>query len=310
MTDPVSTDVPHPSQELRALRNKKETLQNVIKITRALTRLHQGLQAVLLLGRSASKVPKHAVRFYDALSLEVKQLPSNTLQQDLKAVDRLVRQDFDNILAIAEDNEAHFPGAAKLSSASAGEAGGQDRIHKLLDEFRRRAQTAVCLRVILRERGIATLPLVLPVPEVKLQKQIDVLERKETRYKTKIRTDVMAMKNDVDVLLKNTAFPEAIRQELKQTQLGLQKDIEHIDAGRDLDDLPFPIESVESAETVFASPVSNESQARPVNQKNTAQMSQPAPLSFFPKLWWWLTNPMREPWSKIGTQNSSRRPRE
>ncbi|MBI3776244.1 MAG: hypothetical protein HY273_11950 [Gammaproteobacteria bacterium] len=308
MTEGTPTDVLHPSNELRILRSKKETLQNVIKIARALSRLHQGLQAVLLLGRASSKVPKHAVRFYDALSEDVKQLPSNTLQQDLIAVDRLVRQDFDNILTIADANETHFPAGA--NPAHAAESSKDDaRIHKLLDEFRRRAQTAVCLRVILRERGIATTPLALPVPEAKLQRQIAVLEKKETQYKVKIRTDVAAMKNDVEILLKNTAFPEAIKQELRQTQLGLQKDIEHIDAGKDLDDLPFPIEAVESAETSYAAPPLSAVQARPVvGQKQTPPAVPPPPLGFFRKLWLWLTNPMREPWSKIGTENSSRRP--
>ena len=314
MTDPIATETPHPSKELRVLRSKKETLQNVIKIARALTRLHQGLQAVLLLGRASSKVPKHAVRFYDALSEDVKHLPVNILQQDLKAVDRLVRQDFDNILAIANAGDAHFP----VNTAPTGVAEfGQDdaRVHKMLDEFRRRAQTAVCLRVILRERGIATTPLALPVPEQILQKQIDVLEKKETHYKAKIRSDVTAMKSDVEALLQNAAFPDAIKQELLQTKLGLQQDLEHIDAGKDLDDLPFPIESVESAETSYASQQSADSEIKsPAIQNATVRPSAPTPVTptfgFFTKLWIWLTNPRREPWSKIGTKESNvRRPK-
>ena len=309
MTDPASTDVPHPSKELRVLRSKKETLQNVIKIARALARLHQGLQAVLLLGRASSKVPKHAVRFYDALSEDVKHLPVNVLQQDLKAVDRLVRQDFDSILAIADANETHFTMGTPQAAA---ESQSQDeaRVHKMLDEFRRRAQTAVCLRVILRERGIATAPLALPVPEPVLQKQIEVLEKKETHYKVKIRTDILAMKADIEALLKNTTFPDAIKQELKQTQLGLQLDLEHIDAGKDLDDLPFPIEAVESAETVLAPHALADTHTKsPSPQKAaTPPRAPPLEMGFFRKLWLWLNNPMREPWSKIGTKHSSYRP--
>jgi hypothetical protein len=314
MTDPTSTDVQQPSNELRVLRSKKETLQNVIKIARALSRLHQGLQAVLLLGRASSKVPKHAVRFYDALSEEVKHLPVNRLQQDLKTIDRLVRQEFDNILAIANANETHFP--ASTVSLGGSESGQEDaRVHKLLDEFRRRAQTAVCLRAILRERGIATAPLALPVPEQTLQKQIDVLEKKETYYKAKIRSDVTAMKDDVDALLKNAAFSEVIKQELLQTQRGLQQDLEHIDAGKSLDELPFPIEAIESADTAYAS---HEFAAAEIKsaaiQKAHAQSYAPPParpaLGFFQKLWIWLTNPMRQPWSKIGTDDAAvRRPK-
>jgi len=313
MTDSLATDAPHPSKELRALRSKKETLQNVIKIARALSRLHQGLQAVQLLGRASSKVPKHAVRFYDALSEDVKHLPVNILQQDLKAVDRLVRQDFDNILAIADAGDAHFPD--NMAPAGVTESGQEDaRVHKMLDEFRRRAQTAVCLRVILRERGITTAPLALPVPEEKLQKQIDVLEKKETHYKAKIRADVAAMKNDVEALLKNASFPDAIKQELRQTQLGLQQDLEHIDAGKDLDDLPFQIESVESAEPARAPQEFADSGIKSAVIPNAATRPHappPAPptLGFFRKLWLWLTNPMREPWSKVGTQDSSVRHR-
>jgi len=307
MTDHSSANVAHPSKELRVLRSKKETLQNVIKIARALSRLHQGLQAVLLLGRAASKVPKHAVRFYDALSEEVKHLPTNVLQQDLRAVDRLVRQDFDSILAIADASDAHFPVGAAVEPVR------DDALaHKLLDEFRRRAQTAVCLRVILRERGITTAPLALPVPEEILQKQIDVLEKKETHYKARIRSDVIAMKSEVEALLTNAAFPDAIKQELRQTQLGLQQDLDHIDAGKDLDNLPFPIEAVESAETAHApyEIADTEIKSAAIKKATTRPHSPlPAPpaLGFFRKLWLWLTNPTREPWKKIGTKESAAR---
>ena len=309
MTDYSSPDVPLPSKELHLLRSKKETLQNVIKIARALTRLHQSLQAILLLGCAASKAPKHAMRFYAALSEEAKHLPANILQQDLQAVDRLVRQDFASILAIADDNDTHFPlGAAPAVAAPLGHEGML--VHKLLDEFRRRAQTAVSLRIILRERGIATARFVLPVPEAILQKQIEALEKKETHYKARIRTDVIAMQADVEALLKNAAFPDAIQHELRQTQQGLQQNIEHIDAGLDLDNLPFPIELVESTEAIHSKNefAGTEIKSAAIQKEATrSRASAPAPLGFFRKLWLWSTNPMREPWSKIGTEESSRR---
>lgn len=301
------TEISRPSDELRLVRQHKETLQHVIKIARAVARLHKGLQAVLLLGRPTFKIPKHAIRFFDELSADVKQLPAKTLQQDLAAVDRLVRADFDKILAVALDNEVHFP--SNMTPSDQGRSHENEVIHRLLDDFRRRAQTAVCLRVILRERGISTAPLTLPVAEEIIQQQIVTLEQKESRYKTKIRNEVSALQRDVDALLSKPTLPDPVKRELQETRAGLQLDMEHIDAGKDLDNLPFPIESVESA-----TPSSIEI-GRPSDIQNAAIPNVPDPAAeaavekkrgFFATLQLWLNTPWQVSWKKISSRRTDK----
>lgn len=291
-----------PSDELRILRSKKETLQNVVKIAQAVNRLQKGLQAALLMGGPISRTSRHAIKFFADFQAEVNHQPSNILQQDLQELDRLVRADFGRILAIAHASEKYLPLTPTApDSASDPESAA---INKLLDEFRRRAQTAICLRIILRERGIASQPLELPVPEEVIQKQITVLEEKEKRFKEKIRTDVVAMQRDVDAMLSNASFPDAIKRELADTRLGLQRDLEHIDAGKDLDDLPFPVEAIESVEAAPApfDAAPSKIQSAAVRSATTPgyqhKPSKAVKRGFFLRVWIWANTPEDVTWDR------------
>lgn len=291
-----------PSDELRILRGKKETLQNVIKIAKAVNRLQKGLQAALLMSGPVSRTSRHAIKFFADFQAEVNHLPSTVLQQDLLELDRLVRTDFGRILAIAQASDKYLP---LMPAVPDGQSDPENAaVNKLLDEFRRRAQTAICLRIILRERGIATQPLALPVPEEIIQKQIAVLEEKERHFKEKIRADVISLQRDVDAMLSNPSFPDAIKHELTETRLGLQRDIEHIDAGRDLDDLPFPVEAIESAEAAPApfDATASRVQAAAIRIATTPGHHPKSPKAvkrgFFLRVWIWANTPENITWDR------------
>lgn len=299
-TTPTNTSPP--SDELRILRSKKETLQNVVKIAQAVNRLQKGLQAALQMSGPISRTSRHAIKFFADFQAEVNHQPSNILQQDLQELDRLVRADFGRILAIAHASDKYLP----LTPASTENPADPENaaINKLLDEFRRRAQTAICLRIILRERGIASQPLELPVPEELIQKQIAALEEKEKVFKTKIRADIVTMQRDVDAMLSNASFPDAIKHELAETRRGLQLDLEHIDAGKDLDDLPFSVEAIESVESAPAAFETTPSQKQSTTTRSTASPGHHAKASkvvkrgFFLRIWIWSNTPEDVTWER------------
>lgn len=279
--------------ELRRLRSRKEALQSVIKIARAIERLQKALHAVLLMGQPATAIPKQALRYYNELSREIKNRPTNTLRQDLVELDRRIKTDLQDIIALARQSETEF--ASATTPVGDDEL---DRINKRLDEFRRLSQTAVCLRILLRERGITAPPMALPVPEQSIQQHIQALDHKEREYKSRLRTNIVALKTDLDALLARGGFPESVMRELAASRAALQSNLEHLDAGKELDTLPFAVEVTEAAPG--APP---DMPATPNPAPAPRQDADDEPTGFFARLWRWLNSPWSVRWSQTRTHD-------
>jgi hypothetical protein len=270
-------------------------LETVIRIARAIERMQKALRAVLLMGQPASAIPKQALRYYAVLSRDIRNRPTTELSQDLQELDRRIKADLLDIVALAHSGDRDFATGGNVASDEE-----LDRINRRLEEFRRLSQTAVCLRILLRERGVTTTPMALPVPEQAIQRQIQALDTKEREYKTRLRENVAALKAELETMIERGGFPDAVLHELTAARDGLQANLEHIDAGRDLEALPFTMETTDAAPGA-------PTEAPPANPTARAPQPKPAapqpPRGFFRRLWAWLNSPWSVRWSDVSDRN-------
>jgi hypothetical protein len=126
-----------------------------------------------------------------------------------------------------------------VESVFLAEDGVDDNPLNLLDEFKRTAQTAVSLKVLLKKRGVATEGLVLPVPRDAIQQQLRHLDEQEQQQRVRARDKITEMKQDIDRMLENPAYPEAMKSMLKDVQRNLDRDLKRIDSGGSLAGLSF-----------------------------------------------------------------------
>ncbi|MBI5462223.1 MAG: hypothetical protein HY941_08580 [Gammaproteobacteria bacterium] len=290
------------TDELRALAGKKVGLVQLIRVAQAIERLQKGLEAVVLMGKPSSGIPKHAIRFYEQLSDHIRSAPTDKILSDVDKLDQSIAANIDAILDIASRSTESLE-ERRTTSARQGEPRS---LTKMLDDFRRRAQTAVSLRVLLKERGVPVPPLNLAELEQLVQVNLKRLDSQEKEYKTRIETHIVEMQSDIALILENPHYPEAIRAELKTIQQGLVADLRHLHSGKGLDQLPFSIVKLgvdESREhTEPATPLPEPQQHDTSAEKTGGMVETGFSGGFFAKIWAWLNTPPEVTWAMLGRQ--------
>lgn len=296
------------TDELRALAGKKVGLVQLIRVARAIERLQKGLEAVFLMGKPTAGISKHAIRFYEQLSDHIRSAPTDKILGDIDTLDQSIAANIDAILDIAARSTASL----EEQRAAYPPQDDQQNLAKMLDDFRRRAQTAVSLRVVLKERGIPVPPLNLAALEQLIQVNLNRLDSQEKEYKTRIETHIVEMQGDIALILENPQHPEGIRAELKTIQQGLVADLRHLYSGRSLDQLPFSIvkfgvdESGENIESAAPMPDARSEQGK----QSSALVEKAGGVSgteysggFFAKVRAWLNTPPEVTWAMLSRKD-------
>ena len=156
MPDSESKNIP---DELVSLEHKMDTLEGLMRIAQSMERLQDSLQSVLLLGKSASRIPKSILKTFESLSEKTLTQPTKSLQATLANLDKIIKLKLNTIMSLTSSESNQDPKSNVFQVATIGEVDAEDRIHKLVYEFKRTAQTAVALRVLLKERGVFTKPI-------------------------------------------------------------------------------------------------------------------------------------------------------
>lgn len=300
----------NPSEELRAIHEKREALLRIVKITQAVERLLKGMQAVLLMGQPAGSIPKQALKAYESLSGKTAMLPTTHLKARLEKLDAHVLGILEWILehagiesSLLEQTITDPHEAVKTSDS---------HTEQMLNEFRRSAQTSVALRILLRERGESSPPLKLTLPQDIIKRQITSLEAREKECRKQIESNIENIQQATQRILQNEDASEEFKATIKLIQDNLQRDLQHIQAGKSIDDLPMIIEVVElqdqySAEEPEVSPPSKNEQVAvvegPTNDvpktTNKSPNRQRVKRGFFGKLFYWISTPLSVKWKDI-----------
>lgn len=282
------------SQELSELEQKKHALEKIYKIARAVEQLRCGLEAIVLLGKPTASISQQALHVYEALSDKIKILPTQKIQQTVVKLDAKV----------ANDLSAVLEAAALQDSPLAEEAAGdkpQHNLDVLIDDYRKNAQTAVALRVVLRERGVPTKPISWPVSSKLLTQRLCELKSRESNYRQKIDTEIVSLQKDAHAVFRNDKLPQTTRDAAAHMHAMLQKDLDHIRAGKNIADMPFFVEVVvvqEKTEQPVTDSKSAEALATPPTQ-NTAKQ----PKNLVHKMWLWATTPLSVTWNDINKKH-------
>lgn len=287
-----------PTTELEIINRKRTALQNLVKITTTLNRLQQGLQAVVLLGKTVADIPRAIIEKFTSLKEKLDGQPTDKLQNTLYSTDIRIQSDIRQVLDISrKSNDA--------LSRQLGSEGDKllDSINqnffKFVDDFRKKGQTSVALRITLRARNVALKSIKLPVPEAIIENQLMVLEQREIECRKKINSDIEVLNTDIASLMSREDCPDDLKQKLGLIARNLQLNKEHIAAGKQIEDMPIIYESIEvSATPELVQQVEKESQPDEVVVLETPQ-EQKVKRGFGSRLWEWLRSPMSVRWKDI-----------
>lgn len=281
-------DNPDLTSDIAKIEEKREVLQQVIDIARAIENMQESLDSVLTLGLPSQDMPAHAMALYETVSENLKSLPVNKIKEYQENLEKIVRNQLNTILGYAgvdfdsdEDVEV-----LTLSSGSTGQTALD-----LLEDFRRTAQTTVSLRVLLRKRGVATPGAQLSVPKTVIENQLAELKVQEQQQRKKVEHKIEEMRNDIQVMIENPAYPENMKTMLRGVQQNLTADIDRLQKGAPLNRLSLVVDT----EEIVASGVVEE--AEEIEIHGVEEEGKKAGLTHLASRW--LNSPWDVSWDDV-----------
>ena len=229
--------------DIASLEDKRRILQQIVDITNAIESLQDSLNAVLILGVSSKEIPEQARSLYSSLSDNLRNLPIKQIKVYFDNLEAIIRSQLEKILLYSGLDFSNGEEIEFISLSSEEEESPLD----LLDEFKRTAQTAVSLRVLLRRRGVATSGSAVPVAPEMIKKQLAELDDQERQQRAKAERKIDEMQADVEKMLANPDCPDGMKDILKGVVANLQWDKKLLSSGASLSKLSFVAESQEIA---------------------------------------------------------------
>ncbi|MCB1857156.1 MAG: hypothetical protein KDI63_02740 [Gammaproteobacteria bacterium] len=275
-------------EDISAIEKKRRVLEQIVAITHAIEHLQASLDSVLVLGMASKEIPENALSLYSSLNENLRNLPVKKIQEYQKNLEAVIRQQLDKILQLSGID---FNSDQAIANFCRNEDVAGHNSVALLEDFKRTAQTAVSLRVLLRKRGVPTSGTALPVPKAVIVQQLEQLDRQEQQQRAKVKIKIEEMQQDIDRMLENPTYPSGMKQILASARENLGKDIEALDAGAALGTLSF-VADVQNLTAI------GEEQSDGV-EIVAAPVKPERELSFSATASRWLNSPWDVSWQKI-----------
>lgn len=288
------------AQQVLLLEKKRAVLQGLIHLSEALELLRSGLQAMLQLGGGGqAQVSLRDMRAFETIRTRVAQLSDGELRNSIHALDQRVLQSLAHMCQLA----------LQLVDDARTSALDLEQIQPRVNEFNRFARTAIAMRILLERRGQFIEPLQLPLPQHEIEQRLVSVTEKEQGMTQALVSHIQDMRSDLALMLGNPACSASQQQFYQVLDQALEANLNHIEAGLSLAELPMPIDSIEVGEQqVTAEPGAEpEPEAEPGLEPETAapgasesQSQASAPIGFVPRLKAWLHSPWHVGWKDVG----------
>jgi len=233
-----------PTTELELIKQKRLALQKLVKLTSMLNQLHQGLQSIILMGKSAAQIPDKIVNKFKSLTESLKEKPTDIIKNTLSSTDVKIDRDIKHVLEISQKSNELLEQELGATGTKLTDALKED-YNEFVNDFKKKSQTSITLRITLKTRQEMVSAFNLPVPESFIKNQIISLNAKEEKCRNIIRKDMDTLQSDVNTLLKNEDCSDEVKAILGQIRTELKDNSEHFNSGKSIDEMPILYESIE-----------------------------------------------------------------
>ena len=283
--------------ELEIINKKRAALQALVKITTTLNRLHQGLQSVILMGRSASEIPGKVIEKFQSLREKLDTQPTDKLKNTLSSTEHKIQSDIKRVLEISQKSSEQL--GRHLNEGDSILTSLDENVDAYVNDFKKKGQTSIALRIALKTRHIILNAFNLPVPVTVIETQISVLDKREMQCREKINHDIDDIQSDISNLIAKEDCPDELKNQLTEIAVNLSANKAHIGAGKQIEEMPILYESIElaaDAEAVYEieqqSLTTEAAAPEIITEKKTK-------LSFFNRVWLWMRSPINVKWKDI-----------
>lgn len=231
---------------LQAFSHKREALENLVTFSKSMNKITKSLQAIIRIAQGKTQ-GKQDYNYFLALSSRINSLATEQVEEYLSNVDNKLVEDIETIIDISKTELEEIPDKFNHLMES-----HQRSIFHFLDEylldFKRRSRLSIALRIFLKERDTVSPPLNLSFDPSDLEAEINALKSKEEKCRDGVREKMVDLVEDADQILAIEGYPEAIKEKMTEIRNNLLANIRHLDAGKDIEDLPAPIMVMEMSD--------------------------------------------------------------
>lgn len=305
----------HATSQLSALTKKRLALESLIRITVSIQTQQESLQELSAIARPSQDFPAKLLIHIKQLSKRIGDLPVPELIQRVEVVEQVMAKNLDKLLLLAKVD------IGKLRDEQLVNLSLDDFVDSI-SNFRRRTQTAVALRYLLKDRGVAIAPFSLAVPQESIFDHIEALKEKEKGCVKQIRKEMVSVVKDSDTMIQSKSLSEEMKQEILKVRQAMVVNLEHLNSGGSVANIPNVFETIvlesPSAESVIIEEPANPSNNIPDTNKasvkrnkleqpkskdkpkeNDKAKTQNKPESFWGLAKLWLSSPWNKSWRSI-----------
>lgn len=301
--------------ELHELTKKRQILEQLIAFTKRIQALGNSLDIVKEIAKPSQATSKRILPLIAHLLPRMKCLETPKLKNAMQRLQPDITHELKQIMALAEINETDF--AKRFAALSIDKRKAvYDVMMQDLQVFKRKTQTNLAIRVCLHERGVITAAAELAISQESISDKASALKIQENDCKHRIKTTINTMIEDTQKILSLPTCPDELKEKIQQVQHTLEQKLEHLNAGKDLSDLPVFVESLEidmSSDDVAsqAAATANDNTVRATLTTDAlieiAEEKVNAGLGYFQRLRLWLNTPWEVSWSTLKQHPPKRR---
>lgn len=292
------------TDEVRLLKERRKSLDDVIKYTLGINDLQKSLESILLLKQPSKDIPRDLLNVLGNISDSVANLPANELSKRLLFLEKTIHDDIDAIMGISSQLDILDPSTLGDSESKV----KSDKLHNLVTDFRRRTNTSIILKLHLRKRGVNVAESVFPVSTDVLIEQVSKLVIEERKCRERTIKGLTELDRQVGDLIVNPKHSAAIKQYALMIHDQININIGHLKQGKDIEKMPFAIEIIElaSSDEEHVSAKKSKKESRTKIQPHNESIKKEKPIvqpkkqtSFIKKLFTWFSSPWSVNWRDL-----------
>ena len=313
------------SKAIQQITEQRQALESLIRIAQGVHNQQSALSELALAARPSQDFPKSVLNYFAAVEKKMADTPIPEVLKKIEAIESVTERDLSQIIYLAT-LDVHALRANQIESAQL-ENIDVAYFTDAINNFKRRTQTALAMRVLLKKRGVAIQPFKLSVSQETLNQKIQDLKQKEIQCIQQIRLEINQIIDDTSLLLEQDSFSEEMKQSLRAVRRAMKINLRHLDEGGSVNDIPnvfeivtlesgpsseFPLSKDPDTHNVVTEESSGKIPIQPVKdksatakQKPTIKQSQPPPAKKqVPRSYWWIfklwvTSPWKTSWRSL-----------
>mgnify|MGYP000064089108 CR=1 FL=1 len=260
--------------EIKLLAEKREALERLINAAKQVTRLAGSLDALKELVKPSQQASTR-LKFLQDITVHFDDFDTQELSVRLSKLDGFLQSDYLDVVKLSEFNEQEL--LEKYGSNVSDE--NVQSLSKRLQDFRRRAQTDVAIRVILHGRGVPLHALEFPMSQEQLQEKASEIKKKESHCKEKVKSQLEDTINTTRKILSSGQYPKSLKDSLLDVHKELRQSLDLLNQGKSIEDIPSLVETIdiESAQPAeeMATPVAADVLESPTITNNAHNTKSP-----------------------------------